>query len=162
MKKNISRRSFVHQLSLATAAVMANPLDLYSCAPAAQKKLGVALVGLGGYSTGQLGPALKETKFCHLTGVVTGSPDKGARWAKEYGFDWERAVVQTVALAHRGAAQRRSASRRESKLVEWSRRASARRGLGGLVPDFLDGAGQLVHPGGFGLRPGGVQEEAEG
>ena len=86
MKKNISRRSFVHQLSLATAAVMANPFDLYSCAPAGQKKLGVALVGLGGYSTGQLGPALKETKFCHLTGVVTGSPDKGARWAKEYGF----------------------------------------------------------------------------
>ena len=63
MKKNISRRSFVHQLSLATAAVMANPLDLYSCAPAAQKKLGVALVGLGGYSTGQLGASIERNKI---------------------------------------------------------------------------------------------------
>jgi hypothetical protein len=52
---------------------------------------------------------------------------RNLRWAKEYGIDWERAVVQTVALAHPGAAQRRSAARRESKVVEWSRRAAARR-----------------------------------
>lgn len=49
------------------------------------------------------------------------------RWAKEYGIDWERAVIQTVALAHPGTGQRRSAPRRESKVVEWSRRAAARR-----------------------------------
>jgi glucose-fructose oxidoreductase len=43
-------------------------------------------VGLGGYSTGELGPALKNTQYCHLTGVVTGSKEKGRAWASEYGF----------------------------------------------------------------------------
>ncbi len=52
-----------------------------------RRKLGVALVGLGGYSTGQLGPALRETSLCELRGVVTGDPQgKGRRWAREYGF----------------------------------------------------------------------------
>ena len=52
-----------------------------------RRKLGVALVGLGGYSTGQLGPALRETKLCELRGVVTGDPmGKGRRWAQDYGF----------------------------------------------------------------------------
>ena len=52
---------------------------------------------------------------------------RNLRWAKEYGIDWERAVVQTVALAHPGAARRRGSPRRESKVVEWSRRAAERR-----------------------------------
>lgn len=51
------------------------------------RKLGVALVGLGGYSRGQLGPALRETELCELRGVVTGDPEgKGKRWARDYGF----------------------------------------------------------------------------
>ena len=45
------------------------------------KKLGVALVGLGGYSTGQLGPALQETKNCYLAGIVTGTPSKEKVWS---------------------------------------------------------------------------------
>ncbi|WP_221032774.1 Gfo/Idh/MocA family protein [Actomonas aquatica] len=54
---------------------------------AGRRKLGVALIGLGGYSTGQLGPALRETRFCELRGVVTGDPHgKGRRWARDYGF----------------------------------------------------------------------------
>lgn len=50
------------------------------------KKLGIALVGLGSYATNQLAPALRETKFCRLAGVVTGSRAKGEKWAKDYGF----------------------------------------------------------------------------
>jgi glucose-fructose oxidoreductase len=50
------------------------------------RKLGVALCGLGNYAREQLGPALKLTQNCELRGVVTGSPEKGAAWAKEYGF----------------------------------------------------------------------------
>jgi hypothetical protein len=50
------------------------------------RKLGVALCGLGNYARGQLGPALKLTQNCELRGVVTGSPEKGGAWAKEYGF----------------------------------------------------------------------------
>jgi hypothetical protein len=49
-------------------------------------KLGVALCGLGNYARGQLAPALKLTQNCELRGVVTGSPEKGGAWAKEYGF----------------------------------------------------------------------------
>lgn len=48
------------------------------------RKLGVALVGLGSYATGQLGPALRQTKLCRLAGVVTGTPEKAARWAREF------------------------------------------------------------------------------
>lgn len=49
-----------------------------------QKKLGIALVGLGGYSTGQLAPALQETKHCYLAGIVTGTPEKATRWKQQY------------------------------------------------------------------------------
>ena len=52
---------------------------------------------------------------------------RNIRWAKEYGVNWENAVIQTVALAHPGTRPRRSTSRRESKVVEWSRRTAARR-----------------------------------
>jgi predicted dehydrogenase len=48
------------------------------------RKLGVALVGLGSYSEGQLGPALKETKHCYLAGIVSGSEKKKNSWKKEY------------------------------------------------------------------------------
>ena len=47
-------------------------------------KLGIALVGLGKYSSGQLAPALKETEYCYLTGIVTGTPDKASKWKKQY------------------------------------------------------------------------------
>lgn len=86
MKKSISRRSFLRQLSAGTAtAVIAGPLGLYG-SERQERKLGVALVGLGKYSTRQLGPALRATKFCQLMGVVTGSKEKGEQWAKDYGF----------------------------------------------------------------------------
>ena len=50
----------------------------------ARKKLGVALVGLGIYSSEALGPALKETKHCYLAGIVSGSQDKIEKWKTEY------------------------------------------------------------------------------
>jgi predicted RNase H-like HicB family nuclease len=52
---------------------------------------------------------------------------KNQRWAKEYGVDWQQAVIQTLTLSRPGSSPRRSAPRRESKVVEWSRRAAARR-----------------------------------
>ncbi len=80
----VSRRRFLGQLSAAGALALA-PRRLLAQA-AGGKKLGVALVGLGGYSAGQLGPALKITEHCRLAGVVTGSPEKGRKWAADYGF----------------------------------------------------------------------------
>jgi predicted dehydrogenase len=48
------------------------------------KKLGVALVGLGKYSTEELAPSLQETSLCKLTGIVSGSPEKVGKWMKKY------------------------------------------------------------------------------
>ena len=49
-------------------------------------KLGIALVGLGKYSEGQLAPALQETTNCYLAGIVTGSPEKKEQWKSKYGL----------------------------------------------------------------------------
>ncbi len=46
--------------------------------------LGVALLGLGGYSTEQLAPALRHTRHCALRGIVTGTPAKVERWQREH------------------------------------------------------------------------------
>jgi len=91
MKKNASsprrltRRKFLCDLSLGGAALVLASRGRGQTAPA-RKKLGIALVGLGNYSSTQLGPALRKTEFCRLAGVVTGSADKGRRWAADYGF----------------------------------------------------------------------------
>jgi predicted dehydrogenase len=49
-----------------------------------QNKLGVALVGLGNYSSDQLAPALQETQHCYLAGLISGTPDKADQWRKKY------------------------------------------------------------------------------
>ena len=49
-----------------------------------EKKLGVALVGLGSYSAGQLAPALLKTDKVYLAGIVTGTPSKAEEWSKKY------------------------------------------------------------------------------
>lgn len=81
----LSRRQFIGGLSLGAAGMaLASRLGASDAAP--QKKLGVAIVGLGGYARGQIGPALRLTAHCRLAGVVTGSEAKGRQWAKDYGF----------------------------------------------------------------------------
>ncbi len=81
--RSSSRRRFLGHLSLGAAGLS---LTSRSRAQGAPRKLGVALVGLGSYATGQLGPALRHTQHCRLAGVVTGSREKGLKWAQEYGF----------------------------------------------------------------------------
>lgn len=70
---------------------MLSPLSMCQAKPASApvsgtgaKKLGVALIGLGGYSSGQLAPALQQTKNCYLAGIVTGTPAKEKEWARKY------------------------------------------------------------------------------
>jgi glucose-fructose oxidoreductase len=80
-----SRREFLRRLSLTAAALAAEKLRAQTQAEAkTERKLGVALLGLGRYSTNELGPALRQTKKCYLAGVVTGHPDKGEKWAADY------------------------------------------------------------------------------
>lgn len=98
MTKIITRKKFITDAGL---AVLALPVlsSFNNCNhPSEEKsknrmmnqkkegKLGVALVGLGGYSNGQLGPALQETEHCYLAGVVTGTPSKIERWKSRYGI----------------------------------------------------------------------------
>ena len=52
--------------------------------PSGGRKLGIALVGLGKYSEGELAPALQETKLCRLAGIVTGTPNKVDKWKEKY------------------------------------------------------------------------------
>lgn len=86
MKPNhISRRRFIRQLGTASAMVAAS--SSFACiSPGKTKKesLGVALVGLGYYSTDLLAPALQLTEHCHLAGIVTGSPEKIPVWQEKY------------------------------------------------------------------------------
>jgi len=78
-----TRRDFIRTSALLTAG--AGILPFNACAlPKAKDRLGVALVGLGYYSTDVLAPALQETKKCYLAGIVTGTPEKAVRWQKQY------------------------------------------------------------------------------
>lgn len=58
--------------------------DASSASGKSDKKIGIALLGLGGYASGQLAPALQQTKLCRLAAVVTGTPAKGEKWQKRY------------------------------------------------------------------------------
>ena len=85
----IKRRDFIKYSTLTGLSV-----SFGFCQPKTQpkkvidpdKQLGVALVGLGYYSSGLLAPALQLTKHCYLAGIVTGSPNKVPKWQKQYGI----------------------------------------------------------------------------
>ena len=80
-----TRRIFIKNTlgGLAAVAVASNEFP-FIVIPKQKKTLGVALVGLGYYSTDLLAPALQLTEHCSLLGVVTGSPDKASRWQQQY------------------------------------------------------------------------------
>src|SRR4051794_2862978 len=81
-----SRRKFIRNTAL-TAISFPFVRSLTSAALAAEdqpRKLGFALVGLGGLSNGQIAPALQKTQFCRLAGIVTGTPSKIPVWKSKY------------------------------------------------------------------------------
>lgn len=84
-----TRREFLKtgslQVGLLSASGLLSARLAAQEAAAAKPSLGVALVGLGTYATKQLLPALRQTKHCHLAGIVTGTPEKALRWQKEEG-----------------------------------------------------------------------------
>ncbi|HYE55578.1 MAG TPA: hypothetical protein VD996_12070 [Chitinophagaceae bacterium] len=76
----MQRRQFLQLFSAGAASFAAA-----SCIAQDKKRgLGIALVGLGSYSGGQLAPALQQTKYCHLAGIVTGTPAKEQTWSERY------------------------------------------------------------------------------
>ncbi|MFT6879672.1 MAG: glucose-fructose oxidoreductase [Arcticibacterium sp.] len=81
------RRSFIKK-SLALATVTAfSPNVLLAATRPVKAKLGVAIVGLGYYSTDLIAPALLNTKHCELKGIVTGTPSKIPTWQEKYGIE---------------------------------------------------------------------------
>ncbi|PPK88864.1 glucose-fructose oxidoreductase [Neolewinella xylanilytica] len=99
-KKSIStRRRFLRQSAAATGFLFApgligctsgnNNTSAEDAAPAPRRpnqdrKLGVAILGLGGYASGQIAPALQLTEHCELRGLITGSPEKLPEWQEKY------------------------------------------------------------------------------
>jgi glucose-fructose oxidoreductase len=81
---SISRRNVLKSLALGSAATLFSPNTLLSATSQQKDRLGVALVGLGYYSTDLLAPALQQTKRCYLAGIVTGSPEKAETWKKKH------------------------------------------------------------------------------
>jgi glucose-fructose oxidoreductase len=83
----ISRRRILQGVlfGAVAAGIDLNPLRIL--AQTKGRKLGVVLLGLGRYSNGELGPALRETKLCSLVGVITGTPAKAEKWATDYNLD---------------------------------------------------------------------------
>jgi predicted dehydrogenase len=76
---NNTRRDFLKTFVASSVA-----LPFVSKAHFLEKKLGVALVGLGSYATNNLAPALEKSQFCRLAGIVTGTPAKAETWKKKY------------------------------------------------------------------------------
>jgi predicted dehydrogenase len=90
-----SRRKFIYNIGLAglsipilSAGIKLNDdkekTKLMSQKNKKDGKLGVALVGLGSYASGQLAPALQQTEHCYLAGIVTGTPSKAVAWKEKY------------------------------------------------------------------------------
>ena len=83
METSFSRRSFL-QTGLAAASV--SFLDIRASGQTSDRKLGVAVVGLGTLSTNQIAPALQKTTNCRLSAIVTGTPAKARTWSEKYGI----------------------------------------------------------------------------
>lgn len=79
-----NRRDFLKSTLIGGAASIITPNALWAATRPKKDKLGVALVGLGYYSTDLLAPALQLTKNCELVGIVTGTPSKAETWKKKY------------------------------------------------------------------------------
>jgi predicted dehydrogenase len=77
---SLNRRHFVGGALAAVWAARAPRL-----ARAEDKRLGVALVGLGKLAQTQLVPALRKTTACRLTALVSGHPDKARKVAADNG-----------------------------------------------------------------------------
>lgn len=79
-----TRRDAIKSLAVGSAATLFSPNTLLAGLAKKKDKLGIALVGLGYYSTDLLAPALQMTDKCYLAGIVTGTPAKAEQWKKKY------------------------------------------------------------------------------
>ncbi|MDX9881554.1 MAG: Gfo/Idh/MocA family oxidoreductase [Prolixibacteraceae bacterium] len=93
MKLN-SRRGFLINTTLTGLGLLAggsvNATFDRTIRSSPKRKIGVALLGLGGFATDSVAPEIASSKHVWLAGVITGDPDgKGKQWAAKYGFPEE-------------------------------------------------------------------------
>lgn len=84
-----SRRRFLRRASagLGTAIAASHLPGLVPPARAQQRdQVNFALAGLGSLSTNQIAPALMQTRYARLAGVITGTPAKAEQWQSRYGL----------------------------------------------------------------------------
>jgi len=93
----LNRRRFLQRFGLSTGLLASGWAPRLLAKPS--RKLGVALLGLGNYSTSQLAPGLQLTQHCELRGIVTGSPEKIPVWQERYGI--KDANVYSYETMHR-------------------------------------------------------------
>ena len=82
MKEN--RRSFVKKVALSSLFLpFGLPTNLGLGAIPKERKLRVALVGLGRYAT-RLAQGIALSQHCEVAGIVTGTPSKIPKWREKY------------------------------------------------------------------------------
>ena len=81
---HFERRTFIK--GLATVMAMQTAPFISKAASGKNKKLGLAIVGLGGYATSCIAPEASSCTHVKLAGVVTGSKEKGEDWTRQYQF----------------------------------------------------------------------------
>lgn len=81
--KNFSRRSFLHKIGISAGAVsLVASQSSFTNFPIKNqegKNLNIVLCGLGRYA-GYLANSFKESKYCNLAGLITGTPSKAKDW----------------------------------------------------------------------------------
>ncbi|MBO0938467.1 Gfo/Idh/MocA family oxidoreductase [Fibrella sp. HMF5335] len=88
---SLSRRHFLAGIGASALTMPTLTVPVYdalgqpiSSQSGQDKKIGIALVGLGSYSKNQLAPALQQTQYCRLAGIVTGTSAKASEWMQKY------------------------------------------------------------------------------
>ena len=84
--KKTTRRTFVKNLGMGIGSVALLPsfAPLNNCQSSySGKKMNIALCGLGRYAN-ILARSFVDSEYCHLAGIITGTPSKAVDWKKRY------------------------------------------------------------------------------
>lgn len=83
-QSDLSRRKFIAGTAAAAAALAAGPILAQQ---AESKRVGFALVGIGGLTMSQLLPAFEHCKIAKPVALVSGHPEKAKQQADKYGIN---------------------------------------------------------------------------
>ncbi len=89
--KNKTRREFISGAGLTGLGLLVggvvSPTSAGTLSNKPKGKIGVAILGLGGFAKDSIAPEIASSKNVWFAGVITGDPEvKGKAWAKKYGF----------------------------------------------------------------------------